>query len=40
MFEFDLLDLTDKLEIVKNGEKVIYNTDNLMDATVFPQQMV
>ena len=33
MFEFDLLDLTDKLEIVKNGEKVIYNTDNLIDAS-------
>lgn len=33
MFEFDLLDLTDNLEIVKNGEKIIYNTDNIIPAS-------
>ena len=27
MFEFDLLDLTDNVEVVSNGKKVIYNTD-------------
>jgi len=29
MFEFDLLDITDNLEIIKKGEKTIYNTDGL-----------
>ena len=33
MFEFDLLDLTDNLEIVNNGNKIIYNTDNKMSAS-------
>ena len=28
MFNFDLLDLNDNLEITKIGEKIIYNTDN------------
>ena len=35
MFEFDLLDLTDKLEIVTTGKKVIYNTDNLEPASLW-----
>ena len=33
MFEFDLLDLNDNLEIVGKGKKVIYNTDNKTTAS-------
>lgn len=33
MFEFDLLYLTDNFEIFKNGNKVIYNTDNVIPAS-------
>jgi hypothetical protein len=29
MFEFDLLDITENLEIVKKGDKTIYNTDDV-----------
>ena len=33
MFDFDLLDINESLEIVKKGEKVIYNTDKRIDAS-------
>jgi len=35
MFEFDLLDITNNLEIISNGKKVIYNTDGLIDASMW-----
>ena len=28
MYEFDILDLNDSLEIINNGKKIIYNVDN------------
>lgn len=33
MYKFDLLNLTENLEIVKNGEKIIYNTDKKESAS-------
>jgi hypothetical protein len=35
MFEFDLLDLTDNIEIVNNGKKTIYNTDDKKSLTEY-----
>lgn len=39
MFEFDLLDITDNLEIVKKGEKTIYNTDELTTGSEWVKDM-
>jgi hypothetical protein len=35
MFEFDLLNLTDNIEIINNGKKTIYNTDDKKSLTEY-----